>query len=92
MASRTVRGIVASELKWDLTPEQKKLIRKHRIDRIQLVVGQIIVLIFGLAIPIIGRTIKPILPLWLCLTIAGVGLALILTTQASRDAEKKPRQ
>jgi hypothetical protein len=78
-------------LKWDLTPEQKKLIRRHRLDRIQLVVGQSVVIVFGLVIPIIGKTIQPLLPFWLCMVFAGIGLVLILTTKASQDANEKPR-
>lgn len=70
----------------ELTPEQKRIFRAYYLDRAKLIVGQAIFIVFGLVMPMMHglRIIK--LPAFIYIAGAGVGLVLILTTRANRQA------
>ena len=72
----------------DLTPEQKKLFRDYYIDRGKLIVGQGLVLVFGLVVPAINAFLMPLLSMWISFPIAAVGVVMILTTKAYRETEE----
>lgn len=79
-------------MKWDLTPEQKKMIWAYRFDRLRSFGGQVIVVVFGILVPLIQALAhRTVIPFWLCLAIAGLGLVLIFTTKAYKDTEEKMR-
>ena len=80
-------------MKRDLTPEQKKIFRDYYIDRVKSIGGQIIVVVFGIIMPATKLFMKkPLLPLWLNLTIAGIGLVMVLTSKAAKDAEAEEKR
>ena len=68
------------------------MIWAYRFDRFKSYAGQAIVVVFGIIVPLIQALAhRTVLPFWLCLAIAGVGLVLIFTTKAYKDTEEKMR-
>lgn len=80
-------------MKRELTPEQKKIFRDYYIDRAKTITGQVLVVVFGVLMPAMTMLLRRrFLPLWLNLAIAGIGLVLILTSKAAKDAEAEEKR
>lgn len=78
-------------MKRELTKEQKKLFRAYYFDKARIIGGQVLMVVFGLFLPAMRVFTKMPIPIWICLSIAGVGLILVLTAKSSRaiDEEEK---